>query len=196
MEQWLEPKIIITLLSTLIASVIIPVLLHHFKYKRERAEKLFETKKEAYLKYFQKFEKSAEIAGQDYEKYTNETLPSEFLKLLESGSSNEAILAFQKAVGEFPNKLQEGHRKAIAEMTSLRIVCSKKLFEMIIHFEKLQQEMLEQAAPWLEEANRKSTQPDLSSPIAIQMRQRGEQIKILSEAIIGQMREELGTNKG
>lgn len=195
MNQWLEPIVLAPIISTVIASVVIPVLLHHYKYKRERLERLFEAKKEAYLKYFQKFEQSAELIGQDYERYTNETLPSEFLKLLESGNSNEGIVAFTKVVGEFQNKIQKSHRKAIEEMTSLRIVCSSKLFEMVLEFETLQQAMLEQAAPWLEEANNNSTQPELNSPIAVQMRQRGEKIAKLSKTIINQMREELGTNK-
>lgn len=192
---WLQPQVVVPVISTVLASVIIPILLHHLKYKRERAEMVFKARKEAYEEYFKKFEKSAANIGQEYDRYTNEILPQAFLKLLHSGNSPEGIIEFQATVGSFPHKIQESHRSALEEMTTLQIFASPTLLTLIKQYEELHREMMAQAAPWLQEANKKLTEPDLDSPIANEMKQRGTRISCLKDEIIAQMRTELGTDR-
>ncbi|MDD2542377.1 MAG: hypothetical protein PHH28_15245 [Desulfuromonadaceae bacterium] len=192
---WLQPQVIVPVISTILASVIIPILLHHLKYKRERAEMVFKARKEAYEEYFKKFEKSAASIGQEYDKYTNEILPQAFLKLLHSSNSPEGIVEFQATVGSFPHNIQESHRSVLEEMTTLQIFASPTLLTLIKQYEDLHREMMVQAAPWLQEANKKLTAPDLESPIADEMKLRGTRIESLKNEIIAQMRAELGTDR-
>ncbi|OIO71772.1 MAG: hypothetical protein CO186_11295 [Zetaproteobacteria bacterium CG_4_9_14_3_um_filter_49_83] len=49
--SWIE--ISIQKFGVIIASIVVPFLLHHFKYKREREEMLFVAKKDTYVEYFQ-----------------------------------------------------------------------------------------------------------------------------------------------
>ncbi len=191
----LQPQVMVSILSLIIVSVAIPLLLHHLKYKRERAERIFEARKEAYQNYFRKFEKSAEDIGQEYDKFTNEILPAAFLQLLQSGSSPEALVAFQATVRNFTQKIQRSHRSVLEEMTTLQIFASPSLLEMIKKYEALHQNMMTQSAQWLEEANKKLVMPNLETPIALEMKARGEEIKVLKARIIMQMRSELGTDK-
>src|SRR6266702_220729 len=192
---WLQPQVVVPVISTVLASVIIPILLHQLKNKRERAELVFKARKEAYEEYFKKFEKSAANIGQEYDRYTNEILPQAFLKLLQNGNSPEEIVEFQATVGSFPHKIQESHRSVLEEMTTLQIFASPNLLTLIKQYEELHREMMAQAAPWLQEASKKLTEPDLDSPIANEMKQRGTSISCLKDEIIAQMRVELGTDR-
>ncbi len=58
-EIWWVSKVFVPLLGILLASVIIPLLLHRLKYKREREDRLFEARKVAYGEYFRKIESAA-----------------------------------------------------------------------------------------------------------------------------------------
>jgi hypothetical protein len=194
-SDWSQPQILISILSMAVVSVAIPLLMHHLKYRRERAERIFEARKDAYQTYFKKFEKSAEDVGQEYDKFTNEILPAAFKKLLNSGSSPEALQEFQSTVGSFPHKIQQGYRSVLEEMTTLQIYASPTLLELIRKYESLHQEMMTQASSWLEEANKKLVAPNFDTPVAKEMKLRGEEIKKLKTIIINRMRLELGTDK-
>ena len=192
---WLQPQVLVPIISTVIASIVIPFLLHHLKYKRERTEMVFKARKETYENYFKKFEQSAKDIGQEYDKFTDEILPQALNKLLQSSNSPQGIIEFQATVGSFPHKIQESHRSVLEEMTTLQIFASPILLSLIKRYEDLHREMMAQAAPWLQEANQKLTAPDLESPIASEMKQRGVEINVLKNEIISQMRSELGTDK-
>jgi phosphate/sulfate permease len=71
-EIWWFTKVVVPLAGVLIASVIIPLLLHRLKYKREREERLFDARKEAYEEYFKKLESAARDVGQEYERFLEE----------------------------------------------------------------------------------------------------------------------------
>jgi len=192
---WLTPTVIIPAVTVIVASVIIPLLLHWLKGKRERANKIFDIRKEAYTKYFEKYEKASEDVGQDYEKFTRVTLKEEFLKLLQSGSSSEAIVEFSSAVGDIPNKIQSSYRKATEEITYLKIIGSVKLLELIKEFEKINKDIMEMSSKWLAEMQGTFTTPDFESPIAKEMTKKGTRVQELKEQIIEQMRKELDTDK-
>ncbi len=67
---------------------------------------------------------------------------------------------------------------------------------MTKEFEALNREMLEQSSTWLSEMGRNLLMPNIESPIATEMKTKGEKIRELKEKIISQMRKELGmTNK-
>jgi len=179
----------------IIASVIVPFLLHHFKYKREREEMLFVTKKDAYIEYFKKFEDSAAAVAQQYEVFSRETMPQAMLKLLESNNSPEAIVEFQKTVGEFPQKIQRTFSRVSEEMTSLKIMCSDELYQLIDKFEELNQRMMNEASEWLGEMQKSMATPDMDMPMAKDMTNLGKQIKTMKDEIIRKMRSEIGSGK-
>jgi len=179
----------------IIASVIVPFLLHHFKYKREREEMLFAARKDAYVEYFQKFEASAAAVAQEYEVFSRETMPQAMLKLLESNNSPEVIVEYQQTVGEFPQKIQRTFSRVSEEMTSLKIMCSDELFQLIEQFEALNQQMMKQTSEWLSELQKSMGDPNIEMPAAKEMTANGEQIKEVKNKIIQKMREEIGSNQ-
>jgi len=69
-EIWWITKVLVPLGGILIASVIIPLLLHHLKYVRERKERLFEARRNAYHEYFKKIESAVSDVGQEYEVFS------------------------------------------------------------------------------------------------------------------------------
>ena len=194
-EIWWVTKIVVPLAGVLIASVIIPLLLHRLKYKRERAERLFESRKEAYKEYFKKIESAVSDAGQEYEKFSREVMPAAFLKLLKGNNSPESIVEFQQTVGNIPLKIQKAYQKSAEEITSLQIVCSEKLLEMTDEFESLNKELLDKSSVWIGELSTSMLNPNAKTPAAKEMQLLGDRIRGLKKRIIQQMRDELGTNK-
>ena len=194
-EIWWVTKVVVPLVSVAVASVIIPLLLHKLKYKREREERLFEARKEAYTEYFQKFESAAKEIGNEYNYFSKVVMPEKFLKLLESDSSPQAVAEFSEAVGEFPQKIQDGYRKTTEEITCLQILCSNELVSLTSEFEKKYKEAMDMTSQWLQELNQTMMSPDLEAPVAKEMMTLGEEIKTLKNKIINQMREEIGSNK-
>ncbi len=194
-STWLTPTVIVPAATVLVASVIIPLLLHWLKGRRERANKIFDVRKEAYTKYFEKYEKASEGVGQDYEEFSQVTLKEEFLKLLQSDTSPEAIVEFSNAVGKIPEKIQSSYRKATEEITNLKIIGSGNLLALVKEFEKINKEILEMSSKWLAEMQGTFAMPDFESPIAKEMTQKGIRAQELKEQIIEQMRKELGTDK-
>jgi len=195
LEIWWITKVIVPLASVLIASVIIPLLLHHLKYVRERKERLFEARRSAYHDYFKKIESAAADAGQEYERFSREIMPKAFLKLLQSNNSPEAIVEFQQVVGELPLRIQEAYRKASSEITTLQIVCSAPLMQLSQEFENLNKKILDMSADWLGEMKGSMAQPDFDAPIAKQMKALGEEILSCKQGLLAQMRAELGSDK-
>lgn len=194
-EIWWVTKVLVPLISVAIASVIIPLFLHKLKYKREREERLFEARKEAYKEYFQKFESASKDVGNDYNYFSQVVMPEKFMKLLESDSSPEAIAEFSEAVGDFPRKIQNGYRKTTEEITCLQIICSNELVNLTSEFERKYKEAMDKTSEWLEELNRTMLAPNLEAPKAKEMSLLGEEIRVLKQRIISQMREEIGSNK-
>lgn len=190
-SAWLDPKIIVPAVCVVLASVIVPVLIHYLKGKREREQKILEIRTKAYTEYFRKYEEVAKGVGNDYEKFSKVTLKNEFRKLLESGSSPNAIIEFQDAVGKFPHQIQDSHRKATEEITTLKILGSSRLLGLTTEFEQLNQEILELSSEWLGEMQQALTMPDFEAPIAKKMKEKGQRAKDLKEEIINQMRIEL-----
>lgn len=189
--SWLDPKIIVPAGCVVLASVIVPILLHFLKGKREREEKLLEIRTKAYTEYFRKYEEAAKGVGNDYEEFSKVTLKNEFRKLLESGNTPDAIIGFQDAVGKFPHQIMDSHRKATEEITTLKILGSSKLLELTTEFEKLNQEIIELSSEWLGEMHQALTMPDFEAPIAKKMKEKGQRAKHLKDKIINQMRIEL-----
>jgi gas vesicle protein len=188
---WLDPKIVVPTVCVVLASVIIPILLHYLKGRRERDAKLLEIRTQVYTEYFRKYEEAAKGVGNDYEEFSKVTLKNEFRKLLESGSSPDAIIEFQDAVGKFPHQIQDSHRKATEEITTLKILGSSRLLELTTEFEQINREILELSSEWLGEMQQALTMPDFEAPIAKKMKEKGQRAKDLKEEIINQMRIEL-----
>ncbi|EOB3584800.1 hypothetical protein ACHELK_004447 [Vibrio vulnificus] len=190
-NPWFEPKVLAPAISVLVSAVIVPFALHFLKAKRERADRILEIRTKVYSEYFKKFEEASHETGNEYEHFSKVTLKEQFRKLLESGNSTEALIEFQESVNEFPSKIQSAHRKATQEVTTLQVLGSPKLFELTARFELLHQELLELSPLWIEEFKQGFTTDDFDSPIASQMKAKGEEIKDLKQKIIHQMRAEL-----
>ena len=95
---WIEPKLIIPALIALISSGIFPLLLHKYKVKREREEKLFDTRKEEYQQYFKVMENAARLAGQEYGEFMTKTLPDASRRLYQERSSPDSVVNYQKVM--------------------------------------------------------------------------------------------------
>jgi hypothetical protein len=190
-NPWLEPKVLAPAISFLVSAVIVPFALHFLKARRERADRILEIRTKVYSEYFKKFEEASQEAGNEYEHFSKVTLKEQFHKLLVSGNSPEALVEFQESVNEFPSKIQTAHRKATQEVTTLQVLGSPKLFELTTRFEFLHQELLELSPLWIEEFKQGFTTDEFDSPIASQMKTKGEEIKGLKQEIINQMRAEL-----
>lgn len=190
-SSWLDPKILVPAICVILASVIVPILIHILKGRREREDKILEIRTKAYTEYFKKYEEAAKGVGNDYEEFSNVTLKNEFKKLLEAENSPDAILEFQDAVGDIPQKIQSSHRKATEEITSLKIIGSSVLLSLINEFEILNQEILEKSSEWLGEMQQALVNPDFESPIAKEMQEQALRAKSLKEKVILQMRVEL-----
>jgi hypothetical protein len=186
-----QPSIIIPAACVILASVLVPILLHYLKGKRDNKDKILEIRTKVYTEYFKTFEEAAKAVGNDYEKFSKVTLKNEFLKLLKAESSPEAIVEFQGVIGEFPHKIQESHRKATEQVTTLKILGSKKLYDLTREFETLNQGILELSSEWLAEMQNSFEMPDFEAPIALKMKAMGERANKLKDEIISQMRTEL-----
>ena len=191
LAAWLNPKIVVPAIGVVLASVIVPILLHILKAKKEREYKILEIRTKVYSEYFRKFEEAANGVGVDYEHFSKVTLRNAFKNLLKAGDSHDAITKFHEEVGQFPHQIQESHRKATEEITTLKILGSEKLFHLTSEFEQLHQEILEMSAKWLDEMQMALAGPDFEAPIAKEMRSLGERAKNLKNEIISQMRAEL-----
>lgn len=198
-NNWFELKLIIPALLTLISAGVFPFLLHKYKVKRERQEKLFETRKNEYQAYFKTLENAARLAGQDYTEFMNKTLPDANRRLYEENSSPESILNFQKVLNDFTIGIQEGFQKATSELTGLRIVCSRSLFTKLERFESLYQELLTMQPEMLRQLNERITPEsfvsgdiDFETEIKVRMVDKGEELKSVRDEIIQDMRSELG----
>lgn len=190
-SAWLDPKLIIPAVGVVLASVIVPLLLHFLKGRREREDKLLEIRTKAYTEYFRRFEEAARRVGVDYEEFSKVTLKNAFRELLESDSSPDAIIKFQDEVGKFPHQIQDSHRKATEEITTLKVLGSSRLLALTTEFEMVNQEILEMSSEWLNEMQQALTMPDFDAPIAKKMKEKGFRAKELKEQIIKQMRVEL-----
>lgn len=188
---WLDPKIIVPAICVVIASVVIPLLLHVLKGKREKSDKILEIRTKAYTEYFKKFEDIAKGLGADYEHFSKVTLVEEFRELLAAESSSDAVIKFQETVYKFPHQIQDSHRKAMEEVTVLKILGSSDLLKLINEFESINQEIMTLSSQWLEEMKQVFTMPDFDAPIAKEMTQKGLKAKVLKEEIIKQMRIEI-----
>ncbi|WP_421346102.1 hypothetical protein [Aeromonas veronii] len=191
LAAWFDPKIVVPAIGVVLASVIVPILLHILKEKRAREDKILEIRTEVYSDYFRKFEEAAKGVGVDYEQFSKVTLRNAFKELLEAGSSPDAIIKFQDEVGRFPHQIQDSHRKATEEITTLKILGSERLFQLTSEFEQLHQEILEMSSKWLGEMQVALVTPDFETPIANEMKALGERAKSLKDEIINQMRAEL-----
>ena len=191
LAAWFSPSLVIPAIGLLLASVVVPILLHYLKGRRDKEEKILEIRTKVYTEYFKTFEEAAMSVGEDYEKFSKVTFKNAFLKLLESESSPEAIVEFQSVVGDFPSKIQDSHRKATEQTTTLKILGSKKLYELTKEFETLNQEILEMSSEWLSELNQSLVMPDFEAPIALKMKEKGLRARELKDEIIDQMRAEL-----
>ncbi|MCE0246994.1 hypothetical protein [Klebsiella variicola] len=191
LAAWLEPKIVVPAIGVILASVIVPMLLHYLKARREKENKILELRIKVYSEYFKKFEVAAESVGVDYEKFSKVTLKDAFRELLEENSSPNSIIKFQDTVGKFPFQIQESYRKATEEITSLKILGSDRLFHLTSEFELLQTEILNMSSKWLAEMQLTLLNPDMETPIAKELKLKGELAKRLKDDIIKQMRVEL-----
>ncbi|WP_147269527.1 hypothetical protein [Prosthecochloris sp. ZM] len=190
-SAWLDPKLIVPAIGVVLASVIVPILLHILKGRREREDKLLEIRTKAYTEYFWRFEEAARGVGVDYEQFSKVTLKNAFRELLESDNSPDAIIKFQDEVGKFPHQIQDSHRKATEEITTLKVLGSSKLLGLTTEFEALNQEILEMSSEWLNEMQQALAMTDFDAPIAKKMKEKGLRAKELKEQIIKQMRVEL-----
>ena len=195
LAAWLAPKIVVPAIGVILASIIVPILLHYLKAKREREYKILEIRTKVYTDYFKKFEDAANGVGVDYEEFSKVTLRNAFRELLESESSPSAIIKFQDEIGKFPHQIQASYRKATEEITSLKILGSDRLFQLTSQFEQLNQEILEMSSEWLGEMQNALTVPNFEAPIAKKMKAKGQQVRSLKDEIINQMRSELNLGK-
>lgn len=196
---WIEPKYVIPAAMVLLSSGLFPFLLHKYKIAREREEKLFDTRKSEYQEYFKVMEKAARLAGQDYERFLSSTLPEASLRLYREESSPEAIVNYQNAMNEFAKGIQEGFQKATHELVGLRVVCSDALDELLDRFESLYKEILTLQPMMLQEIKESMTRDSFISgefnfetPTQAKMVEMGKDLGGLRDAIIKQMRSELG----
>lgn len=195
LSNWLAPQIIVPALGLILASVIVPILLHFLKGRRERQDKILEIRSKVYTDYFRKFEVAAMQVGTDYEQFSKVTLRNAFKDLLEANNSPDAIVKFQDEVGRFPYQIQEAHRKTTEEITTLKILGSDALFRLTSEFELLNKEILEMSSAWLHEMQQGLYVPDFEAPIAKEMKIKGQQVLSLKNEIINQMRTELNIGK-
>jgi hypothetical protein len=198
-EIWFDPKLIIPACMVLVSSGLCPLLLHKYKLKRDRQEKLFDTRKQEYQQYFKKIEDAAKLAGQDYDKYLAETLPTATKKLYESNNSPEAIVEYQNTLNQFTKSINEGYQKSLNELISLRIVCSNDLAMLLDTFENTYKEMFELQPAMLEEIRQSLTIEsyitgvfNFDTPTKIKMMALGTKISDTRNSIIKVMRKELG----
>lgn len=194
-EIWWITKVVVPLFGVLIASVVIPLLLHRLKHVRERKERLFDARRSAYESYFRKIESAASDAGQEYELFSRDVLPKAFLKLLKSNNSPEAIVEYQQTVGEFPLRIQSAYQKAASEITTLQIVCSRPLMKLAEEFETANKRLLVKSADWLGEMKESMSNQSPDMPAAAEMRELAEQIRVRKQSLVEQMRAELGSDK-
>ena len=190
-SAWLAPKVIVPAICVIIASVLIPLILHVLKGKRERADKILEIRTKAYTEYFKKFEDIAKGLGTDYEHFSKVTLVEECRELLKAENSSDALVKFQETVNKYPNQIQNSHRMAMEEVTVLKILGSSQLLKLTNEFESLNQEIMTLSSQWLDEMKQAFTMPDFDAPIAKEMTLKGLQAKELKEEIIKQMRVEI-----
>lgn len=191
-EQWLDPKVLAPAMGVVVASVIVPLLLHWLKGRRERSDKLLELRTKVYTEYFRKYEQAAILVANDYENFSKVTLKNAFRELLEADNSPSAIIAFQEAVNAFPEQVMAAHRKATEEITTLKIVGSTKLLALTNEFEALSEEMLTASTAWIKELSVLPDDAVEDRPAAREIAEKAATLKQLKASIILQMREEIG----
>ncbi|WP_041766146.1 hypothetical protein [Psychromonas ingrahamii] len=198
-DIWIEPKYIIPAFMVFISSGLLPFLLHKYKMHRERAEKLFDTRKQEYQEYFKRMEDAARLTAQDYDEYLSVTLPNASRNLYESGSSPEAMVEYQKVMNDFTKGINQGFQKATTELTSLRIVCTPSLATLLDDFEKQYTNLMGMQPQMLKEIKESMTPEafvtgdfNFETPTKVIMIDLGNKIKQTRDNIIALMRSELG----
>lgn len=198
-SAWIEPSYLIPSFMVLLSSGLFPFLIHIYKLKRDRAEKLFDARKTEYQAYFKTIEVAARLAGQDYDRYLADTLPPAMHKLLTSNNSPEAILELQATLQEFTKSITDGFQKATNELLALRIVSSQPLLLLLDRFEGLYQQMMKIQPLMLAELRdslsfKQFLSGDFSAdaPSRAKMIELGTELATVRNAIILQMRNELG----
>lgn len=197
--NWIEPSSVIPAIIALISSGLLPFLLHKYKVRRERDEKLFETRKTEYQAYFKKMEEAARLAGQDYDKFLKVTMPEATLNLYRENSSPESIVEYQRVMNDFTQGINDGFQKASNELVSLRIVCSSSLANLLDEFEETYKEMMLLQPQMLSEIKSSITaeafltgQFNFDTPSKLVMVELGEKLVLTRNNIIMTMRQELG----
>ncbi len=197
--NWIEPKYIIPAVITLLSSGLLPFFHHKYKLARERKEKLFDTRKIEYQNYFKVMEGAARLSGQDYDKFLSITLPEACSRLYKENSSPESIVNYQNTLSNFTKDIQEGFLQATHELVGLRIVCSDALANLLDRFESLYKETLTLQPMMLQEIQELTTPESFISgefnfetPSQVKMADLGKDLAVLRDAIIKQMRNELG----
>lgn len=197
--QWIDPAYLIPAVIVLISSGLVPFSLHRFKLKRERAEKLFDTRRQEYQSYFKVIESAAKLAGQNYDEFISKTLPEASARLYQSGCSADAIVSYQSTLNDFTRGVQEGFSKIANELTSLRIVCSSALALKLDNFESAYGRLLSMQPRMLEELRSSITAESFLSgnynfqtPTQVEVVALGSELALLRSSIILTMRKELG----
>ena len=194
--DYFSPTVVASVLCTAIASVMIPLVLHYLKARKEDRDRLFQIRREAYTEYFKRFEDASSDISYDFEKFQKETLPTHFRKLLESNSSPEAMVEFQAAVGEFPAKVMRSFEKINNEITGLQIVASPRVLELTNEFEAINRALLNSTTPWLEGLKQGMLTPAGQAPhTSEELVGLGMRLRLCRTSIVMQMRKELGANK-
>jgi hypothetical protein len=161
--------------------------------RQHRANRLFDVRYEQYQKYLANLEAVSAATNADFQTTLLQSMPHHVAKLLaEPASSNAAIVEMVKDLSSMTARMAEAVSKIQGEIHGLKLVASPELFVMIQQYTSLQAELFAASANLLtrwRDAGVSEPIPAVSPETLV----KAAQAETLLQAMIQQMRKELGT---
>jgi hypothetical protein len=187
-EKLLTPAIV----SAFVTAIIAPLVFFFLKRWDEKNKRNFEIRYAEYKHYLKALEQITSSAQEDFEKFMSEGYAQCLQRILtQEGDSSETLIELSQQVNTLTSNVRKSFIQATQELNGLRLVCSKKLLEVVNEFVELQRQLLEESSAVLSRLN----QIDIDNPHSIlsgEMRAKGERAEVMFELIVQQMRKELG----
>ena len=187
-EELLQPAIVAAVVSAIVG----PLIFHILKHRDEKRKRGFEIRYAEYKHYLKALEKIASANLTDFEGSMATTYADCLKEILATeGQSHGPLLRLNQELNELTSNIRKSFTQATQELHGLRLVCSSKLLKMVNEFVDLQRQLIDESCSVMSRLR----EMDVLNPqyaISGEMKAKGERTQQLFDAIVLQMRKELG----
>jgi hypothetical protein len=187
-KEFLQPAII----AAVVTAIVGPLIFHLLKHRDEKRRRSFDIRYAEYKHYLKALEQVASSSLADFEKSMATTYADCLKEILATEvQSNGPLVRLNHELNELTSKIRKSFTQATQELHGLRLVCSGKLLKMVNEFVNLQRELIDESCSVMSRIQK----IDVLNPqtaISGEMKAKGERTQQLFDAIVLQMRKELG----